>query len=158
MVNLVRNRYMLVDVDATLCPSPNLYWARREKSVAASGSCLLAKSVNWVLARSPETMFSAGEVDVKQHRCRGPVPGRVAVLRGYNDDMGGHRLTLEQKNAVVAEADLPVELQEQRREPIKKLEAPYDFKPLYKNVERSNEDIVIEIAPLLQVNSRFQKP
>jgi hypothetical protein len=133
-------------MDASLCPRPLFSVNRIDKTSAATGSCLLAKSVNKVMVRSPEALFAPGDVE-KSGSAADRVPGRVVVLRGDRNDMGAHRITHVQKNAIVAQVELPVADERPRLDGATKKLAPlYDFAPLYAvHSERANEAIEIVV-------------
>jgi hypothetical protein len=128
-----------------LCPTPRFVVNRIDKTSAVTGSCLLAKSVNQVLLKSPEAIFSPGDVATPKDTAR-HVPGRFVVLRGDNNDMGGHRITHASKNAIVAQVDLPVVDEQPRVDDTTKLGKPYDFDPMYTDhFNRSHEAVEIII-------------
>jgi hypothetical protein len=144
IVNYVRKRYSLVDLDSDLCPRPNLSVNRMDKLSAFTGSCLLAKSVNSALRRPPNEPFVPGELSAAK-KSADNIPGRVVVLGGNGDDMGGRRLTHTSKNSVVAQVDLPV-ADEHTTSSGDSLSdgAPYEFSQLYyAPSERSYETIEI---------------
>jgi hypothetical protein len=125
-----------------LCPTPRFAVNRIDKTSVVTGSCLLAKSVNQVLLKSPEATFRPGNVAIRADTV-GQVPGLVVLLRGDRGDMGGHRLTHVSKNAIVAQVDLPV-VDEQPRVHTRKLDRPYDFDPMYADsFNRSHEAVEI---------------
>jgi len=150
MVNQVRNRYTLVDIDYALCPTPSLSDTRTEKLFAYS-SCLLAKSVNSVLNRPLQTPFEPGNVKVQKTKTPQlqelpKFPGRVVILNGDRNDMGGHRLTSTERNLIVAQADLEVlEDLSENNSTQEALGGPYDFEALYVDSVRANEDIRVYV-------------
>jgi len=154
LVNQVQNRYSLVDIDYSMCPEPDLYSTRLDKVIAFS-SCLLAKSVNSVMGEDQGTAFEHGDLPMsressaygKTHRqAMSLFPGRVVVLDGNRQDMGGHRFTLRERNLVVAEADVRVleDLSDNHTQ-ARDMGGPYEFDTLYVDKERSYEDIRIYV-------------
>jgi len=147
MVNQVRNRYTLVDIDYALCPKPSLADTRTEKLFAFS-SCLLAKSMNAVLGRPLGTPFEPGDVTTSEdasglggHHKLPRFPGRVTILNADRADMGGHRFTLLEKNLIVAEADLQVREDLSGNATAPDLGGPYEFESLYVDLDRAHEHI-----------------
>jgi hypothetical protein len=143
IVDHVHKRYSLVDLDADLCPRPNLSVNRIDKAAALTGSCLLAKSVNSILRRHPSEPFVPGQQSVTE-KSADDIPGRVVVLGGNGDDMGGRRLTCTSKNSIVAQVDLPVVDEQTSNGDSGSDGARYEFSQLYKApTERVYETIEI---------------
>ncbi|CAJ1962735.1 unnamed protein product [Cylindrotheca closterium] len=123
VVNNVRNRFTIVDIDATFCPKPELSILREVDTLFLTGPCLLGAMVNKVLGRHGQASFKAGELDLLEVRKEISLakkqnvgvqkidsqrfPGRTIILDQGKRDMGAHRFTFLEKNLVVAATDLP---------------------------------------------------
>mmetsp|Transcript_27551 Transcript_27551/g.66995 ORF Transcript_27551/g.66995 Transcript_27551/m.66995 type:complete len:759 (+) Transcript_27551:85-2361(+) len=124
VVNKARNRFTIVDIDATFCPKPELSILRAVDTLFLTGPCLLGAMVNKVLGRHGQASFKAGEIDVLEVRRKKTlakkqnvrvleetdkqqIPGRTIILDQGKQDMGAHRFTFLEKNLVVAATDLP---------------------------------------------------
>ena len=100
LVNQVRNRFSLVDMDHAFCPKPDLFSIRSDKATFVTGSCLLGTSVNNVIGRPRLFPFEAGEVE----HSHTTLPGRTIILSRDGQDMGGKRFTGVDRNLIVAVA------------------------------------------------------
>jgi hypothetical protein len=152
IVNQVRERYSLVNLDSDLCPRPKLFVNRMDRESALTGSCLLAKSVNSALRKHPSEPFSPGVQLVTGNSTRN-IPGRVVVLKSNGDDMGGRRLTCTSKNSIVAQVDLPVVDEQTSRGTSGRHGTRYDFSQLYNShTERVHETIELSVFAHSAVN------
>jgi hypothetical protein len=108
LVNRVRNRFSLVDLDAAYCPHSPTSAIRSDKATFLTGSCLLGASVNSVLFRDALTAFEPGELIVNTKKAA--IPGRIIILRQTLNDMGGVRFTNTDRNMIfgVSDVEFPV--------------------------------------------------
>jgi Glycosyltransferase sugar-binding region containing DXD motif len=133
VVNQVRNRFTLVDIDATFCPNPELSVLHAWPSLAM-GPCLLGSSINRVIGRHPGTSHVAGELvglwTGKQHALtehgtsfvvsggdsvESRIPGRTVFLKqDKNLTSGKHQFLMAENDAVFAATDFPDIKQEQK--------------------------------------------
>ena len=112
-VNQARNKMGIVGIDASYCRQRQhdngpLYLDQRISNSA--GSCILGRTVNGFLGRPPNESFQPGDVlpDTRTRKAESFVPGRIVILNGRKNDMGGYRFTLTGKNLLVAEVNVPV--------------------------------------------------
>jgi hypothetical protein len=144
LVNQVRNRFSLIDLDLSYCPSPNLFWHRFEKTSFLAGPCLFGTSVNRASGRSRLTPFEAGEIKSGNSKAL----GRNVILHQQGEDMGGNRFTLTSKNLIVAVADIrPSEEADERTEMDEDMDirGRFELDSLYEATEAANENIHIHV-------------
>ena len=85
VVNNVRNRFTLVDVDNLFCPNPELSVVHTHRNLIVSGPCILGASVNAVLGRHGQRQFRPGGFhdDLSEQH----IPGRTVLLKQNKDDV-----------------------------------------------------------------------
>ena len=66
-----------------------------------AGPCILGASINRFLGRHSQASFEPTDYSNEN------VPGRFIILQANKKDMGSHRFTSIEKNAIVAATDLP---------------------------------------------------
>lgn len=156
VVNNIRNRFTSVDMDATLCPNPELSVAHAFDTLFTTGPCIIGASINSVLGRHRQKQFDVGEYPVFSRNDKSvstqwdgtewDIPGRVIFLEQNKEDMGAHRFTFLGKNIVVAATDLP-EFDDQPGKKKKHYSQThvkygvYGVDMLYKDQTRANEEI-----------------
>jgi hypothetical protein len=151
VVNQVRNRFTSLDVDAQMCPAPALSIVHTFPTLFTAGPCLLGSSVNRVMKRHPMTGFGHGEYKVEG------IYGKTVILEQNKKDMGAHRFTNKNMNLIVASTDLPNsndrlvmyksgEYAHYGSTHDGKRSSVYGVKNLYKDQNRSNDEIRINIA------------
>ncbi|GKY99504.1 hypothetical protein MPSEU_000904600 [Mayamaea pseudoterrestris] len=145
LVNQVRNRFSLVDMDNAYCPNPGLFAIRYDKASFVTGSCMLGTSVNRVVGRPPMFPFNAGELNHSQSN----LPGRTIILKQHKYDMGGKRFTSVDRNLIVAVADVEVTEESDEHEKLTnrtvEFGGRFEFEALYNDMIRANEKVRIHI-------------
>jgi hypothetical protein len=179
VVNQVRNRFTSVDIDATLCPNPELSISHAYDTLFTAGPCLLGASINRVLGRHPQKSFTAGEINILADRrqleagtsfivgdgvaLEARVPGRSVILKQDKWDMGAHRFTYVERNLVVSATDLQDSNDRDTHKKNKKTEhystthaktGIYGLEGLYTDTRIANEDIRI----ILDVSKQASVP
>mmetsp|Transcript_22313 Transcript_22313/g.53066 ORF Transcript_22313/g.53066 Transcript_22313/m.53066 type:complete len:793 (+) Transcript_22313:312-2690(+) len=166
VVNNVRNRFTVVDIDNMFCPNPELSVLHAFDTLFTAGPCILGAMVNKVLGRHGQTSFEAGEIDLWERSKQAAlekgtefvigvddkpnkrIPGRAIILSQNKFDMGSHRFTFVEKNLVVAATDLPDSddraNQEKTPEHYSTIHVKagiYGLDRLYTDFVRANEDL-----------------
>jgi len=110
-VNQVRNRFTSIDIDATFCPTPKYKVLHMFDTLFTAGPCLLGSAINRVLGRHGQEILEPGEIapasKVDVWASRGPIPGRIVILKqNKSDEAADHFIDVE-KNLVVAATSIP---------------------------------------------------
>ncbi|GAX23826.1 hypothetical protein FisN_20Hu028 [Fistulifera solaris] len=175
VVNHIRNRYTSIDYDDMLCPNPVLTVSHLKDVLFTAGPCILGASVNDVLQLHRQTTFVPGDIEIfpRQSNHNGKeqpesglhqhsfnetssdprllIPGRSIILKRDFIDRFPHRFIWEEKNMVAAVTNIPD--YNDRPETLAhygKLHDDfgiYGLNGLYKDTNRANEEIMIEIVP-----------
>ena len=108
VVNQVRNRFTMVDIDGSFCPEPKFKILHLYDVLYTAGPCLMGATINRVLGRDGHALYRPGEIFSEQINDVYPaLPGRIIILNQNKTDMNAHRFSWKEKNIVVAATDLP---------------------------------------------------
>lgn len=107
VVNNVRNRFTVVDVDDMLCPNPDMQVTQLNNAILLTGPCALGAAMNAVLGRPLQSSFRYGNLTVDSDAGGDDIPGRSVVLKQNKSDLGCHRFMWVERNVIVAATDLP---------------------------------------------------
>lgn len=146
VVNHVRNRFTVVDVDDTMCPNPDLQVTHMYDALLLTGPCALGAATNLVLGRPPQSNFEVGNMALHSD----DIPGRTVVLKQNKSDLGCHRFTWVERNWIVAATDLPPLANSSSNET--HYSAKYDFTGMhvaadvYRDWNKANEVIELRVA------------
>lgn len=92
VVNNIRNRFTVVDYDATMCPEPELSVVHAWSTLFTAGPCVLGQTVNEVAGRGLQQTFVEGDLELPQGvEDEVAIPGRTIILQQNKWDMGGEQ-------------------------------------------------------------------
>lgn len=153
-VNQIRNRFTVLDFDATYCPDPDIAMVHHKDMLYTAGPCLLGASINRVLGRHPQTTIPTGELHKvgsvsSSHEV---IPGRTLILKYDAFRHRGHHMIWQEKNMVVASTrleSLDNETRLRNRRPyyfLHELPVLYGLQRVYVDTNKANENIRIRVV------------
>jgi hypothetical protein len=153
VVNVIRNRYTGVDIDAMLCPNPNLDHSHHWDLLYVTGPCILGAAINAVVGNHLQEEITAGEINVWElsmpHNIKAAVPGRTVVLGQNKEDMGAHLFTWIERNIIVATTCMPnyedAKKSSKHYSDNKKRNIIFGLENIYKDLTPANEMIQLVV-------------
>lgn len=145
VVNQIRNRFTLMDVDVSFCPGPLLDIPHQLDILFVSGPCALGASVNRMLGRHPQAGFSVGTLDDT-----GIGVGRTILLQQNLADLSAHRMTNIEENRILAATALVRKDDRNDADHYGHTRTGeiYGVRRVYVDHNATNEDIAVRVAPV----------